>query len=323
MAENAAQIKEHILSFIQARGPSLPVHVARSVNLSPLFASAFLSELYNESKLLMSHLRVGSSPLYLIKGQEEQLEKSIEHLNQREKEAFFLIKNKKVIQDEAQSPVMRVALRAIKDFALPYKHITNNQEKIYWRYHLIPEQEASMLLNLTTITNQGKPEPPKIEVLQPLLKTEAEIQPPQPVIHEEKPITQEEDKKKKIKTKPKLQEEPQQQHPQTPKTQAESEFGKKVISYLEKKNISLLHILEEEKKELTAIVSLQTPLGQQEFLLTAKDKKKLSDADLSLAHHTALQNTMPALLLSTGDLDKKALTYLAKWKSLIKVEKLK
>ena len=79
-AKSLPKTKELILSFINSRGPSLPVHVAQYIRTSPLFASAFLSELYREQKLLMSDLRVGSSTLYLMRGQEQQLENFVQYL---------------------------------------------------------------------------------------------------------------------------------------------------------------------------------------------------------------------------------------------------
>ena len=115
------QNKDRIVSFLQTNGPSLPVHIAKAASLSALFSSAFLSELYAEGKIKMSNMKVGSSSLYFIPGQEPALEKFIEYLNQKEKEAFHLLKEKKVLSDEEQVPAIRVALRAIKDFALPLK----------------------------------------------------------------------------------------------------------------------------------------------------------------------------------------------------------
>ena len=65
--------KEKILSFIEKNGPSLPVQIAREIKMDPVFASAILSELLNSKRLKLSNLRVGSSALYLIPGQEEKL----------------------------------------------------------------------------------------------------------------------------------------------------------------------------------------------------------------------------------------------------------
>ena len=113
--------KEKIISLVKVRGPSLPVQIARGIGVEPIFAAAFLSEIYGEKKLKMTSMRVGSSPLYYLEGQESMLENFIEYLNSREKEAFLLLKRENILADDSQEPVMRVALRAIKDFAIPIK----------------------------------------------------------------------------------------------------------------------------------------------------------------------------------------------------------
>lgn len=135
--EKANANKESILSTLSSRGPSLPVHLAQVAQISPLFASAFLSELYAEGKVKISNMKVGSSPLYYLSGQEQMLENFIDYLNGREKEALNLLKKEKILDDEIQTPVVRVAIRAIRDFALPIKLKINEKEKLFWRYFLV------------------------------------------------------------------------------------------------------------------------------------------------------------------------------------------
>src|SRR3989338_10196618 len=88
--EKILKTKDLIISTIKLKGPTLPIHVARTINLNTIFASAFLSELYGEKKILMSQMKVGSSSLYYLPGQESQLENFIEYLNHKEREAFLL-----------------------------------------------------------------------------------------------------------------------------------------------------------------------------------------------------------------------------------------
>ena len=73
--QDTSGIKEKIIFVFKKRGPSLPVHVAQETGMSILFASAFLSELLAEKKIKISNMKVGSSPLYFISGQEFMLEK--------------------------------------------------------------------------------------------------------------------------------------------------------------------------------------------------------------------------------------------------------
>ena len=135
--QDTPDIKEKILFILRKRGPSLPVHVARETGLSMLFASAFLSELLSEKKIKISNMKIGSSPIYFLLGQESMLENFSQHLKSKEKDAFILLKDKTFLKDKEQDPAIRVALRAIKDFAIPFK----KDEEIFWRYFTIPETE--------------------------------------------------------------------------------------------------------------------------------------------------------------------------------------
>lgn len=278
------RIKELILAFISARGPSLPIHLARDVKAEPLFVSAFLSELYNEGKIKMSSMKIGSSSLYFLAGQEAQLENFIENLNQREKEAFLLLKEKKILEDEKLTPVMRVAIRSLKDFAVPVAIGSQEQkeQRLIWRYFLLPENEVSALHPAPKM-----PEPPAPEILQ-------------------KPGGQIREKK-----------------PKKPKIQESSEFSLKLRDFLAGKDIEVLSVIEEKKKEFSAKVRIDTLFGKQEYLLAAKDKKKLTETDIAFALQKAQAEKMPALIMSLGDLDKKALLYLQNWKNLVKFEKFK
>jgi hypothetical protein len=63
--------------------------------------------------------------------------------------------------------------------------------------------------------------------------------------------------------------------------------------------------------------------GKQEYYLVAKDKKKISETDLVFALQKAQEIKMPALIMTPGDLDKKAQEYHKSWKNIIKFEKVK
>jgi len=128
--QDTSLIKNKIMKFIEDNGPSLPTHVASEISQSMLFSSAFLAELLSEKKLVISHMKVGSSPVYLVSGQESLLERYAVYLGGKPGEAYSLLKEKKYLKDSEQVPPIRVALRSIKDFAKPFRF----KEDIYWRY---------------------------------------------------------------------------------------------------------------------------------------------------------------------------------------------
>ncbi len=135
--KDTSEIKEKIISILRKNGPGLPVHIAKEIESSILFTSAFLSELASEKRIKISYMKVGNSPLYYLSGQEPLLEKFSHHLKSKEKDAFILLKEKKIIKDSEQDPAIRVALREIKDFAIPFK----KDEEIFCRYFTIPITE--------------------------------------------------------------------------------------------------------------------------------------------------------------------------------------
>ncbi|MCK5602472.1 hypothetical protein KAR91_11395, partial [Candidatus Pacearchaeota archaeon] len=96
------------MNFIKNNGPSLPAHIATETGQSMLFSSAFLAELLSEKKLVISHMKVGSSPVYFIVGQEPLLEKYSVHIKGKPGEAYALLKEKKFLKDSEQLPAIRV-----------------------------------------------------------------------------------------------------------------------------------------------------------------------------------------------------------------------
>ena len=87
--------KRKILEFLKTSGPSLPVQIAKAIQMDPVFASAILSELLSSKEIKTSHMRIGASPLYLISGQENKLENKTEHLKKNRKRNSRISKNTK------------------------------------------------------------------------------------------------------------------------------------------------------------------------------------------------------------------------------------
>jgi len=308
--QDVNKTKERILNIIKERGPSFPVQIARTINISPLFTSVFLSELYEDSKLKMSNIKIGSSSLYYLAGQEQMLENFIEHLNQREREAFFLIKSSQVLEDEKQTPITRVALRAIKDFASPFKITINNAEKIFWKYHLLSDDDFDRKIRRILDPLAPLEEKPKQEEkIVPELKQEPELAEP--------------DEKAEAEDNKEIEEIKEVKHSIKQAKKTTSQFAEKVKDYLTAKDIEILSSILEKKKEFMAKIRTDTMFGKQEYYLIAKDKKKINETDITLALQKAQSEKMLALILSPGEIDKKAHPHFKEWKNLVKFEKIK
>ncbi|MBU3906725.1 MAG: hypothetical protein KKA64_00570 [Nanoarchaeota archaeon] len=312
---NALEIKSKIIEIVKKRGPSLPVHVAKETGLTMLFASAFLSELFSDRTIKISSLKVGGSPLYFLPGQEHLLENFSNFLNSKEKEAFFHLKQNKFLKDSEQEPAIRVALRAIKDFAFPFQA----SGEVYWKFFSANESEfveikpkaiESQVEKITEEIKEVIKELPEEGLEMPKEKKKPKLK--IPLEEKEKPLLT-------IKEKPliEIKKEPKLEMPKE-----KSEFAVKVIEFLKSKDIEVLQEIDFKKKEFNCIVRINSDLGKIEFLSIAKDKKKVTESDLTLAVQKSNSLKKPVLFISTGDLDKKAKEFMDNYQNIIKFLKI-
>lgn len=309
--------KEKIISTIREKGPSFPARIAREVNLSPLFISAILSELVSEKTLKISNMKVGSSPIYHLPDQKDKLSEFSNYLNNKEKEAFNLLKQEELIKDDDQEPAIRVALRSIKDFAVPINVRLNDEIKLFWKYFKLTDDEARNKIRSVLFSEQGQK---KVDEINPL--NENEISSKQEKNKEEQkaseiPQSFPKKEEKIISIKEDIFEKPKNKQPKVYK------FPEKIKEYLTSREIEILEEISTKQKELLSKVRIDTQFGKQEFLLTAKEKKKITEEDLIIALQRAQSQKMPAIILSPGELDKNAKIYLQNWNNIIKFEKVK
>ena len=258
--------KVKILAIINEKGPSLPVQLSREMAMSPILVSAIIAEMHDHDLLKLSNMKVGGSPLYYVLGQEEKLDAFAKFLPQKEKETFELLKKNQILEDEKVMPAERVALRSMKDFAVPIKVTDANSERIFWRFHTFSEQDS-----MSKIHELLRFEKPKLQI-----NTEKS----------EKP--EKEKKEEKV-----LSEEPKRRKSSSKKDN--SAFVSKIKEFFETKNIGIEKII--EGKDFSAIVSLDSDIGKIKFLAVAKNKKKPTTSDILLSQQQANQLGLPVLFL--------------------------
>lgn len=326
--QNTDETKKRMINLLQTKGPCLPVQISREIKMSTLFISAFLSELKDEKRIKISNLKVGGSPLYYLEGQETQLENFKQYLHQKEVEALDSLKRNKILKDSDQEPVMRVALRSIKDFAFSF----TKDNQLYWRFLTVTEQDVKDILE-----PQKKVEEIKIEPIKIIEQKEANIKSSETNL-ESSDLPKSEPATKKPKT-PRKPKEPssssqitiQQFHnplallpepPKPEKIKPKSKFVENTIEFLEKNKFKIIEEKEYKAKEYNCICQLKTDLGPIDFLTQAKDKKSVSDSDLDALLRQAQSIPLPALFLYTGNLSKKAVEYEQKYYSVLKTKKI-
>ncbi|MEK6913652.1 MAG: hypothetical protein AABW47_03200 [Nanoarchaeota archaeon] len=298
MTQDGMQIRERIISFIRLRGPSLPVQIAKETGLSILFASAFLSEIFGEKIVKISNIRIGSSPLYFMTGQEPQLERFSQYLKSKEKEAFLLLKEMKILRDSEQQPAIRVALREIKDFAIPFEK--NNE--VFWRYFLV-EEPNEIRQSINEMVNESLQE--KKENIIEEIEVKPEINNPKKEgIVKEKSI-----KKPKQETKPK----------KTNKADKKDEnFFNKIKDFLAKKKIEIIDIKDFQNDEAI----LKVKKGNNEELLFVFNKKVISEKELLKANKKATEIKLSYSVLFLGEPSKKLSELVSAIKNLSNIDRL-
>ena len=284
--------KERILNFLRQRGPSLPVHIAKDIGSSILFTSAYLSELLSEKRLKMSHMKIGSSSLYFVDGQEQMLEKFSHHLKSKEKEAFMILAEKRFLKDSEQLPAIRIALREIKDFAVPFR----KNDEIIWKFFNTSEGDFKEEAKIP-IVKDSEAAPNVIEVIKENITEGAKEAKDEPLEVVEKIILhKKESKKTKTKIKPKAV-----KKKSPAKTKTDEKFLNKIKEFLSKDSIEIVNIEGLKRDELV----LRVKIDGVEQLLVAYKKSKISEKEIIKAAKKANELQLSYSILSMGELPKR------------------
>ena len=312
MTNRILELKERVFEYVQNHGPVLPSVIAKEFRSTNIFISALLSELITNKRIKISRAKIGGSPLYYCKEQEVKLVDLLRgNLGQKPREALDILKEKKVLRDRDCLPFERVALRELEDFAMPVKLVIQDTEEIFWKWYLLPDQEAKELIE-RSLERIYAPKKEEVivqvsKVLEQTSEIEKEVKAPASI---EKPIEKEKKKKKKF-----LQEVLVDKGKKEKATEEDKEdsFESIVIQYLKKKEIKILDkVVIAKNKEINFTVQIPTPVGELCYFVKARHKKSLSEGDLLLAFTEGQNVKLPTLYLSSGESTKKAKEYMAK-----------
>ncbi len=272
--------KETILQFMKEKGPVIPIDISNHINTNTLIASAHLSELSSNGKVKISNVKFGGTPLYYLPGQESQLQNFADNLHEKEKKAYDLLSQKKVLKDNELEPVVRVALRAIKDYAVPLQVNFKGNSEIFWRWYLLTNKEAEELIK--PVIKLKPPEPTK--------ETQQRIMPEKqiPVKKIEKPT------------------------PKPIKKPDNNLFISNISNYFNRNKINILSKEIIRKTEIDFIIQVPSAVGNLEYYCKAKNKKRINDSDLASAFAQGQLRKLPVMIITTGELTKRAREMLQK-----------
>ena len=277
-----------ILEIISRKGPVLPVQVSKEINDNVLMASARLSELLSSKKIKISSLKVGGSPLYYLPGQEEKLRNFANNLGGVERKAYNLLEQGKVLRDAAMEPAVRVALRQIKDFAVPLQVTYQEKTEIFWKWYLAENKEVEIVIK---------------DILDSISKSQ-EMQQPQALQKAPEQQTRLEKPKEEVR---KPEETVKKEIQKTRKPTQKINFLNEINGFFSKAKINIIDVKEIKKNsEFDITVEVNTQLGNVKYFCKAKSKKNISEGDLSSALVSAQSKGLPLFFMTNGKASKKS-----------------
>lgn len=293
--------REAIINFIRNNGSVLPVQIAKHLNTNILFASAMLSELVSARTLKISHASIGGSPLYFLPGQEVSMDFRLStSLNGKEKEAYNLLKEKKVLRENSLEPWQRVAVKNLKDFASLLTVKDGEVVENFWKYHLVTDEEAKQTIEITMEEVTSSQERVK-EILDSSLVQQQVLE---PVIE----VKQESTKVETLQTQ--LVEEHKIDKPKIKvRKETKDDFGfyEKIIKYMKNNDVEVLkEEIIKKNKEFNFVVNINSGFGKLRYLIKAKNKPSITESDVSIAFSDGQIKKLPVIFLTNGKINKKS-----------------
>ena len=275
---------DKILRFMKMIGPVTPTAVAKNIKSDVLLASALLSDLSAQSKIKVSKLKIGGgSPLYFLPGQEDQLFKFADgNFNPKDYQVLLQLKDRKLLREKELELLAKVALRTLKDFAIPLNVNIHGQTELFWKWHLLSNEEANKMIG-DFVNNQKKevPTEPVTEESKSIVEKEEQVVEEESAVEKEESKTKEpvsesesrmeplESKDEIVKSEPEVKKEPVNEKKEEPEirkhSEAKKEETKKEESRPEVKTEKSISEKKEEQKKLSVE-------EKKSFIQKVKDK---------------------------------------------------
>ena len=320
--------KEDVLKYVQFKGPLIPVHLVSLLKSNTIMIGAALSELASDGKVKISHMKVGGSPLYFVDSQRAKLQDFYKYLNEKDRRTFDELKRQKVLRDSVVTPLLRISLRNIKDFAVPIEIEHNSVKELFWRWYLLDKQEAVGIIKSLLFINSVKKEEIRKETAVETTGKSAEIKQTSaiqqatqnPAVKAENPesnIAKKKEKTEKVTDRQERQKVEEFIKPTSEQTSllsaqtlldtCEDQLIQKCKIFFNQKSIIVkeLNIIKKEK-EATAIIRVPSSIGDVDYYCSIRNKKRMTDVDLAAVYLEAQNKKLLAVVLTTGEFTKKA-----------------
>lgn len=302
---------DKILQFIRMKGLVLPMQIASEIKQSSMIAGAVLSDLAKSGKIKISNTKVGGSPVYYLPEHAYKLQELYKHLNEKDKRAYDLLKERKVLRDVSLTPLLRVSYRNIKDFAKPIEVAIGGQKEIFWRWYMLSMSDAEPMIR-KIINPEAEKLPIEKEEKRPEEHADRAEKKEQPKTEEPEEKTQQ--------SKPEEQEDEQKK---LPVEEPDDELHAITKKFFKSKGIEIENVeVIRKNSEIDYIIVVPSQIGNIRYFAKSKRKKKCNDSDLASAFVKGQLNKLPVLLLTTGELTKKSQEMLCQFDNM-KVKNLR
>ncbi len=311
------------IQLIKMKGPVIPSNISKELEKDLLFTSVILAELVSSKQLKISHLKIGSSPLYYLSGQEYRLDNFYKYLNEKDRGTFDILKKNKVLRDSEQDPLTRISLQKIKDFAVPLDVTLKNGKETFWKWHTLSNQEAVQLIKVMIAPKQEEEKKEEIEKKEHIetqrtfeepVSSETKMEYPNPETLKEKSSKEEPSKEKRDKvvtTK------------EVVDNSCNDPFFMQIKSFFMNNEIEIVsYEIIKKNMEIDFEVRIKSSVGKLPYFCRAKNKKRISDSDIASAFVQAQLKKLPLLFVTLGDTTKKAARMLEKEFSSVKLVKI-
>lgn len=163
--------KDNLLRFVREKKAVTPTMVAEAFDTTTMIGSAALSELAKDKLVLITNLKLSSSPYYYDPKQRECLiDIGLQFYSKYEKEILIKLKEKEILPDTSLTIQEKLAIEKIKDFANPLDIVLPNYEMRFWVWYLRDLEETKVQI-LEALNPKTKPAEKKDNIKDEIKKT--------------------------------------------------------------------------------------------------------------------------------------------------------
>lgn len=312
-------ILDRILELVQKNGPALPVDVASKLGLDSFLASAYMQQLVEAGKLHVGKEKIGGSQIFFVAGQESAANTKVKNLIETSKKTARMfakdVPNNPAVQQKRDAFSTRLK-------EIEAREVKTHQRRIVEPLAIMEPGHKVIPITLKSVSQEVVGSPPDRAVggqMMPKPKPVEEAKKPDETKPEQ--IVEVEEVRYEA---PKLEAPPE---PEKPKSIAreviEKTFFKKpekpmepgplvdaAMAMLVDSGVEIISKeLKKKGKEADIVFDLPTKIGNIKMLAVIRNKKSISEADLSMAYTEGVNRKMFVVFITDGKMTKTAHNY--------------